>query len=340
MEETTKYVDRTIPEISLKDFSSRVDEIAGQVCDAAENVGFFAIVDHGITPKDMETMFAISESFFRLPDEVKATVPWSPRNVGWEKMGQVRPTTGVADMKESYQLQLSANMTGRWLADEHLPGFRDSCLAFMRRLQAISEMLMVCIARGLGFEDDFFVKVHDPSHPDGMSVMRLIRYFPTPQPEEADENANYQRSGAHTDWGVLSLLLQRAGQGGLEICPGGGTGWTPVDFSAAAPDAIVCNIGDMLQSWSDDRFRSTLHRVKTPCEPGDYYGERFSLAFFNQPIADTVVRGPRGKYAPITGGEFIKRALAAHYTALHEKFRADAGAGAGAGEVSSVEAAA
>ncbi|KAI5923832.1 oxoglutarate/iron-dependent oxygenase [Camillea tinctor] len=337
MEKATKYVDRTIPEISLKDFSSRIDEITGQICDAAENVGFFAIVNHGITPEDMEAMFDISDAFFHLPDNVKATVPWSPLNVGWEKMEQVRPTTGLADMKESYQLQFGANMEGRWLADKHLPGFRDSCLAFMHRLQAISEMLMICLARGLGFEDDFFVKVHDPTHPDIMSVMRLIHYFPTPQPEEADRVGNYQRAGAHTDWGFLTLLLQRAGQGGLEICPGGGTGWTRVDFNAAAPGSIVCNIGDMLQSWSDDRFRSTLHRVKTPCgDPGDYYGERFSLAFFNQPIGNTVVRGPRGKYAPLTGGEFIKRAIDAHFTALQEKLRT----GPSAGGPSSVEAAA
>lgn len=66
-------------QISLKNFSERIDEITKQICTAAENVGFFAIVDHGITHDDAETMFKTSESFFHLPNDVKATVPWSPK---------------------------------------------------------------------------------------------------------------------------------------------------------------------------------------------------------------------------------------------------------------------
>ncbi|KAI1499451.1 oxoglutarate/iron-dependent oxygenase [Biscogniauxia marginata] len=336
MARTTKYIERDIPEISLKDFTSRIDEITKQICDAAENVGFFAIIDHGIATEDMDAMFDVSESFFRLPDEVKATVPWNPNNVGWEKMSQVRPSTGAADMKESYQLQFGDNMKGLWMSDEHLPGFRDRCLAFMHRLQDVSEMLMVCVARGLGFEDDYFIRAHDPAHPDCLSVMRLLHYFPTPRPEETGGEGNriYHRAGAHADWGFLTLLLQRAGQSGLEICPGReavtefalGDAWTRVDFSAGAPGAIVCNIGDMLMSWSDDRFKSTFHRVKAPHEPGDYYGERFSIAFFNQPAAGTVIQGPQKKYPPVTGGEFIRRALAVHFTALQAKLKAQAGA--------------
>jgi hypothetical protein len=55
-------------------------------------------------------MFSISEAFFKLPDSKKAAVPWSPQNVGWEKMSQTRPSTGEADTKESYQLQFGENM--------------------------------------------------------------------------------------------------------------------------------------------------------------------------------------------------------------------------------------
>jgi hypothetical protein len=78
-------------------------------------------------------MFGTSGAFFTLPDKVKATVPWNPNNVGWEKMSQVRPSTGAPDTKESYQLQFGENMKGLWMSDEHVPGFQAKCLAFMHR---------------------------------------------------------------------------------------------------------------------------------------------------------------------------------------------------------------
>ncbi|GKT42966.1 UPF0743 protein [Colletotrichum spaethianum] len=303
MAENTKYVDREIPEISLQDFETRVDEITSQLCTAAENVGFFAIRDHGLTEAEVEDMFSLSESFFRLSDETKASVPWTPQNVGWEKMSQVRPSTGAPDTKESYQLQFGENMEGKWMGDESLPGFKSRSLAFMHRVQGISEKLMLCLARGLGFEDNYFIKYHDTSRPNAQSVLRLIHYYETPQ---VNDGKTYHRAGAHADWGFLTLLFQHTGQSGLEICPGRevvtehalGDEWTKVEFK---PGVIVCNIGDLLMSWSDDRFKSTYHRVKAPCEEGDYYGERFSIAFFNQPCKDAIIQGPKKKYPVVTG---------------------------------------
>ncbi|TVY21741.1 UPF0676-like protein [Lachnellula arida] len=319
--EKTKYVDRDIPKISLANFEQRIDEITAQLVSAAENVGFFSITDHGISADDIETMFGTSESFFSLPDEVKATVPWNPQNVGWEKMSQVRPSTGAPDTKESYQLQFGENMKGLWMSDAHVPGFRENCLAFMQRLQKVSERLMICFARGLGFPDDFFVKVHDTTRPNSQSVMRLLHYYATP---ETNDGTIHHRAGAHADWGFLTVLFQREGQSGLEICPGRdvvtefalGDKWTKVDLKAGD---IICNIGDLLMSWSDDRFKSTFHRVKAPCEPGDYYGERYSIAFFNQPCKDAVIQGPKKKYPEVTGEQFTANAMKTHFAALKAK---------------------
>lgn len=74
-------------------------------------------------------------------------------------------------------------------------------------------------------------------------------------------------------------------------------------------------------SWSDDRFKSTFHRVKTPCEPGDYYGERYSIAFFNQPCRDAQIQGPLKKYPLVTGEEFTINAMARNFKSLQEKFQ-------------------
>jgi isopenicillin N synthase-like dioxygenase len=109
----TKYVDRTIPEISLHDFESRVDEITKDLVKAAENVGFFCLVNHGISRSTVDDIFDLSARFFHQPDEVKATVPFSSaNNAGWEKNAQIRPSTGAVDRKESYQMQFGAGMNG------------------------------------------------------------------------------------------------------------------------------------------------------------------------------------------------------------------------------------
>lgn len=98
---TTKYAERTIPRISMKDFPSRIDEITTALVQAAETDGFFSLADTEISIADIEAIFATSASFFALPDEVKGTVPFTEKNVGWEKNAQIRPSTGTADMKES-----------------------------------------------------------------------------------------------------------------------------------------------------------------------------------------------------------------------------------------------
>ncbi|KAL9108644.1 MAG: hypothetical protein Q9227_006590 [Pyrenula ochraceoflavens] len=324
-----KYIDRPVPRISLKDFECRVDEVTSQLCDAAENIGFFVIVDHGLADEDIDSIFEQSRRFFALPHEAKATVSFLPKNVGWEYKGQIRPSTGVADEKETYQLQFSDNMKNpdRWISDTILPGFKSGSLDFMHKAQAVSEKLMRCFARGLGFDDEFFNKAHDVTRPNSQSVLRLLHYFEVPKAPGKD----YHRAGPHADWDLLTLLFQREGQCGLEICPGrevvtefgAGDEWTRIEPKEGE---IVCNIGDLLMFWSDDRFKSTLHRVATPLEAeglvdGEkgYHGERYSVGFFNQPCSDAIIRGPKGKYPAVTGEEFNKNAMKRYYDALVKK---------------------
>ncbi|KAF2681594.1 Clavaminate synthase-like protein [Lentithecium fluviatile CBS 122367] len=322
----TKYVDRPVPTISLSDFNLRVDQITAELVDAAENVGFFCIVDHDISRATVDRIFDQSARFFHQADHVKARVPFSPQhNAGWEKNAQIRPSTGAVDRKESYQMQFGAGMNGRWLDEDVLPGFQDEALDFMHQVQCVSDKLMVCFARGLGFEDDYFIKAHDVGRPESQTVCRLLHYFETPRlPNPTGEV--FHRAGAHADWDFLTLLFQKAGQSGLEICPGRevstsfgyGDAWTKVEPDSER-NAVVCNVGDLLMSWSDDRFKSTFHRVKAPCEPDDYYGERYSIAFFNQPCKDAKIQGPQKKYPLVTGEEFTRNAMGRNFKALQEK---------------------
>ncbi|GAB1208237.1 hypothetical protein APSETT445_006978 [Aspergillus pseudonomiae] len=214
-------------------------------------------------------------------------------------------------------------MANMWLDDVHLAGFRTTSLTFMHRVQAVSEQLMRCFARGLGFEEEYFIQCHDVSRPNEQTTMRLLHYFALP---EKPDGHTYHRAGAHADWDFLTLLFQKDGQSGLEICPGReavtefgiGDEWTPVD---ARTGEIVCNIGDLLMSWSDDRFKSTFHRVKAPSEPGDYYSDRYSIAYFNQPCKDALIQGPKKKYPMLTGEQFNAQAMQRNFAALQEKLK-------------------
>jgi isopenicillin N synthase-like dioxygenase len=87
----TKYLDRPIPTVSLANFDSRIDKITRELVDAAENVGFFCITDHGISAAEVDAMFAESARFFALDDSVKGRVPFSSQhNAGWEKQVSLR----------------------------------------------------------------------------------------------------------------------------------------------------------------------------------------------------------------------------------------------------------
>ncbi|TGJ80196.1 hypothetical protein E0Z10_g8559 [Xylaria hypoxylon] len=310
MAKQTKYSNRTIPKISLHDFDTRIDTIAAELVAAAETDGFFAVVGHEIPWHDVSAQFAQAERFFALSDVVKSTVPFTRQNTGWEKAAQVRPSTGQPDQKESYQMQ-----------------FRKASLAFMRKAHVVSEKLMICLARGLGFDDDYFVRAHDITDPDIQTVLRLLHYFPLNPAARVPDT--HSRAGAHTDWGLLTLLFQRPGESGLEICPGRdvftefalGDTWTSVE---PIEGEIICNIGDLLMSWSDDRFKSNFHRVRTPRDPTvDYFGPRYSMAYFNQPVRSCRIQGPLKKYPTISGAEFIQAAIQRNYAALEARMALD-----------------
>ncbi|CAN5881317.1 isopenicillin N synthase family oxygenase [soil metagenome] len=299
--------DREVRRISLKDLDSRRDTIADELWSAATDIGFFQVIDHGIDLDEVRAAFAMAEKFFALPEDVKARRP-KRFNSGWEQLTQVRPSVGVPDQKESYQVTLS-NMDGLWPTDDELEGFRATILDFERRCWTLAMELLSLFAGKLGFDRDFFTRAHDPSSSTYQSTLRLLHYFPLP--EDADLTGVW-RAGAHTDFDCLTLLFQRNGQGGLQVCPGkerDAQVWTSVQPSE---DAITCNIGDMLMRWSDDLLPSNFHRVKSP-GPTDHRGARYSIAFFAQANSEMTIEGPHGKYPSISAKDYLHQRINANF---------------------------
>jgi isopenicillin N synthase-like dioxygenase len=295
--------------IDLSDFDERKEEIAEQLWAASVEIGFFQVSQHGIPMDDIRAAFARAEAFFGQAAATKTQWPLA-RNAGWEHKAQIRPSTRTPDQKESYQVT-RPRMAGLWPTEAELPGFQAATLVFERQCWEVGMRLLSCFAYKLGFAPDFFTRAHEPASAHYQSTLRMLHYFAV-DPALKDDLGLW-RAGAHTDFDCLTLLFQRAGQGGLQVLPGKemeGRQWTPV---APAEGVITCNIGDMLMRWSDDQLPSNFHRVRNPL-PHEHQGARYSLAFFCQANEDAVIEGPLGKYPPMAAGDYLRQRIEANFS--------------------------
>lgn len=305
-------VARDVPCIDLSDFAARRDQISDELWAAATGIGFFQVTGHGIPQALIDDAFALSDAYFAQPGRTKAQMTMQPgSNAGWEYKSQIRPSTGTADQKESYQITLP-RMAGLWPTDPALVDFKPVMLALERMNWTVAMRILGCFADKLGFDPGTFTDGHDPLSPEYQSTLRLLHYLG--MQDAKPEDFEFWRAGAHTDFDCLTLLHQRTGQSGLQVCPGKDAqgralAWTDVP---AQDGVITCNIGDMLMRWSDDRLLSNLHRVRMP-KPGESLGPRYSIAFFAQANKDTVLQGPEQKYPAMTGHEYIQMRIGANF---------------------------
>lgn len=301
---------REVRVIDLADFETRRAEIADQLWDAAVDVGFFQLKNHGIPLAAVHEAFDMTKHFFALPEATKARHPLKKGlNAGWESRAQVRPSTGTPDQKESYQIT-RPHMEGLWPGEAELPAFQATMLAFEAQAREVAMKVLSCFALKLGFDEGFFTRAHDPSSPHYQSTLRMLHYFAI-DPAQRDALGLW-RAGAHTDFDCLTLLFQRTGQGGLQLLPGkdmASQAWTSI---VPNDEFITCNIGDMLMRWSDDQLPSNFHRVKNPAAD-EYQGARYSLAYFAQANKDALIESPSGKYPPITAGDYLQQRVAANF---------------------------
>ncbi len=302
----------TIPMIDLSDFAARRSEITEQLWQAATEVGFFQLTNHGIALQDISKAFALSEQFFALDAEQKQQVALKDGlNAGWEFKKQVRPSTGTADQKESYQITLP-HMQGLWPSDQLVPEFKAHQLALEHQAWQLGMNILSCFADKLGFERDFFSHAHQRDSQNYLSTLRILHYLPM---SDIPSEGEYWRAGAHTDFDCLTMVFQQENQGGLQVAAGKDAKQNLV-WSNVIPKAgvITCNIGDMLMRWSDDLLKSTLHRVRMPSAE-ENQGSRYSMAFFCQANRDKIIQGPKQTYPPISAQDYLKMRINANFAA-------------------------
>ncbi|WPH12752.1 isopenicillin N synthase family dioxygenase [Variovorax paradoxus] len=302
-----------IPVIDLVDLMSgapgAVEDVARQIVDASTRIGFFYIRNHSISQDVIDKAGKAMRDYFSLPQETKALAPVNTSQRGWMATGMAKlEGSKTHDLKEiffwgpeSWHPRLNVRkgvdslVADNVWPDAAFPALRQDLLPYYLEVQRVGLRLLSAIAVGLGRSPDFF----QGKYTSPMARGQLVYYPVSTAKDESEERFG---SAPHTDFGVLTLLLQDM-NGGLQVQNRAGE-WiaaTPI------PGTLVCNIGDLLNRWSNETLSSNLHRVIN--RSGN---ERHSIAIFFDPDPDAVVDPtdlgfPEGveKFPPISASDYI-----------------------------------
>ena len=287
--------------------------VAGEVAAACQSLGFLVVAGHGVPAADGDTLYGEALKFFDRPLDEKLTVrrPRDDQNRGYipygeETLAKMHGGVTPPDYKEVFAIgpddlpdepfytgslaypDFAANLWPRGS-----PGLKPAMLTYFEGMIHLARMLGHAYALALGLPEDFFV-ARLTKH---SSQLRLLHY-PAPSSELAPGQL---RCGAHTDLGLTTILRNEAAPGGLEVR-------TPHGEWIAAPaisNTFVVNLGDLMMRWTNDRWRSTPHRVGVPEAEARGRSRRLSIGFFVAPNYDVEVSciddaGGLAKYPPIT----------------------------------------
>lgn len=272
--------------------------------------GFLRIRNCGVTMSDLDAAFEASEAFFTGHDAFKRRCAYrsAAENFGYQGVGEENlDPDAPADLKETFTMR---NILAAPPPEERWPSpqFRETMRSFYARALAAAHAMQREMARVLGHDDEAFVSVHS-----GETVtLRLLRY---PALSEGGETSQ-MGAGAHSDYGFMTLLFQR-GVAGLEVRgpdAAAGDGWIAVPPD---PDVAVVNSGDLLERWTNGRYRSTLHRVL----PNRGTWDRYSIAMFVDPdpatrvevLPSCITPASPARWEPITASAHLQARLGASH---------------------------
>lgn len=300
--------------------------IARSVDDACRNVGFLQITGHGVPDGVIDALRTTSDDFFALPISAKsaAASPSPEVNRGYAargaeglaySLGVVRPP----DLFEAFNIgPEDVDPTDPFVAAERhrifaaniwppqCPGLRNALVTYFAEARRVAHLLTDVFALALGLPEHHF----DPFTDRSTDTLRVVHY--ETGPGDPEPVAGQVGMGAHTDYGICTVLYADPVPG-LQIV-GPDQEWHDV---VPRPGALLVNLGDLLAEWTNDRWRSTIHRVVPPARRPDGPNRRRSAAFFHDGNYDALVtclptctdadHPPR--YAPVTAGDHLMAKL-------------------------------
>ncbi len=304
-----------IPVIDLAPFrGGNADErkrVGDAVAHACETLGFLVVSGHGVPAAAGDALYRRALEFFDLPLAEKLSVrrPRNDQNRGYipygeETLARMHGGDTPADYKEVFaigpdEFPDEPYYTGALAYPDFAPnlwpdrpeGLRAAMKSYYAGMLDLARLLARAYATALDLPADFFAE-RLSRH---ACQLRLLHY-PAPEGELAPGQL---RCSEHTDLGLTTILRNEAAPGGLEVRTRGGE-WIA---APAIPDTFVVNIGDLMMRWTNDRWRSTPHRVAVP--PAETRSRRLSIGFFVVPNYDAQVvcmpaPGEAVKYPPIS----------------------------------------
>lgn len=281
-------------------------ETARQIRDAAANVGFFYITNHGVPEDAVEAARLATERFYQLPEDTKLQydVMKTKRHKGYVPVGGLSADPMIMDLQEGYEVGLELPEDDPdYLADNALlgpnvwpremPEFRRNVYGYFEEVTALGKRMYSLFALALGMPEDFF----GPMITKPCAQLRML-YYPDTDPKDAHVGI-----GAHTDYESFTVLWQS--ENGLQVQNRAGQWIEAPPISGT----FIINIGDMMMRWTNELFVSTPHRVLNTSGK-----KRYSFALFFAANHDTIVEclptctGPDNppKYPPTHFGYWIE----------------------------------
>lgn len=305
-----------IPSVDLADFlsddPSRKEKFVQQIGQAYEDIGFVSLKNHFLKDELVDHLYKEIKSFFDLPEDTKQAyeieglggqrgyISFGKEHAKGKKEGDLKEFWHFGQEPDDYA-QLTEIYPANVKVNE-LKNFNKTGMETYKMLEKTGIYVLRALALYIGLDEFYF----DHWAKNGNSILRPIHYPPITQ-----EPKGAVRAGAHGDINLITLLMG-ASAGGLQVLRKDG------EWIDAVPneDELVINVGDMLERLTNNKLRSTIHRVANPPKE-EWSTPRYSIPYFMHPRSEMPLncldecideQHPKA-YPDITAGEFLHQRL-------------------------------
>ena len=317
-----------IPVIDVGPFlageAAAFDTTATHIGRALQDVGFFVVVNHDVPQPVIDRTFAEARRFHAQPADAKLALRMNEHNNGYMMLGRYAVWTSDVnandkpDLNEAFFIKRERApddplvRAGRRFAGpnqwpDNLPGFRETLLRYTDAVDALGRRLLPLLAAYLDLPTDAF----DAAFAESQFSFRLTHYPPvTAEP-------NQFGIAPHTDANFMTFLAQ-SDVPGLQVRTPDGE-WVDVPY---VPGSFAVNSGDMMQRWTNHRFKSAPHRALPPVDR-----PRYAIPYFMGPHLDTEIaclptchgQGNPRRYPPISYAQYLEWWYDANYNAARQR---------------------
>ena len=304
---------KNVPTLDIRRYDTDRDAFVAELGAAYREFGFCCISGHGISRELVDGAYDVFKRFFALPAETKMKyhVPGGGGARGYTPFKvETAKDSRFPDLKEFWHIgreiprdSTFADVMPPNLWPTEVPEFRQYGYGLYEALDQLGTRVLRALALHVDLPENYF----EDKTEQGNSILRPIHYPPI-----TEENVPNVRAGAHEDINFITLLVGASAEG-LEVLTREGE-WLPITTEG---DAIVVNIGDMLQRLTNHVYPSTTHRVVNPPN-ANARKPRYSVPFFLHPNPDVVLDplpqcitpdNPKRYDTPITSHEYLQQRL-------------------------------